>query len=138
MEIGLFERTIALTAGGVTQPVKVVATVRGTVWLDDDRGEIGLGTFDGLTGETRRIGLSTASTDVEIAVVKAECKPSDFGYELERLPDRGGQGAYRLKVSIPKGKFGGVKGEVVLEVKGPNPQRMRIPVTGSGIAGGGK
>jgi hypothetical protein len=135
MDIGRFERTIALTAGGVTQQVKVTAVVRGPVWLDGDRNEVTLPGF-GRRGLTKSpIDLSTERPGLELALLKDECSPKKLAYELQKQPDRGGQGHYKLFVTVPPGTFGTLRGEVVLEVKGPNPQKMRIPVTGSGTFG---
>jgi hypothetical protein len=75
---------------------------------------------------------------MELVVVKEECEarkkraPKDFDFVLEKRPDSGGQGHYRLNIVIAPGKvFGQFDGVVVLEVKGPNPQRIRIPFKGS-------
>lgn len=133
MDIGLLERTIVFTAGGATVPVSVKGTVRGAVWLDNDRNDFELATFRGGAGATQEIELTTEKTGIELAVVKDECQPSKFTYELVKQPDRGGRGYYKLKVIVPPGAtFGAVKGVVVLEVKGPTPQRMRIPFKGTG------
>ncbi|MBN9121606.1 MAG: hypothetical protein J0I06_21080 [Planctomycetes bacterium] len=133
MDIGLFERTLNLTAGGVTVPLPVKATVRGGVWVDGDRTEFDLGTFSGGPGTSQTIELTTEKAGTELAVVKDQCEPSKLVYELEKQPDRGGRGYYKLKVTVPPGQvFGSVKGVVVLEVKGPNPQRMRLPFRGTG------
>jgi hypothetical protein len=133
MDIGLMERTVSLTSGGATLTLPVKAMVRGPVWLEGDRTEFELPTFRGGSGLVQTVELTTEKTGLELAVVKDECQPSKFTYELEKLPDRGDRGYYKLKITIPPGQvFGAVKGMVVLEVKGPNPQRMRIPFRGTG------
>ena len=133
MDIGLFERTLSVTAGAVTQQVVVRAMVSGGVWLEGDRTEIDLGDFRGKVGLRRSSAdLITEKDNLELVLVKDECRPAKFTYELEKQPARGGRGHYKLLISIPSGQFGKVRGEAVLEVKGPTPQRMRIPVIGSG------
>lgn len=136
-DIGRLDRTISITAGGVTQQVQVTATVRGPVWIDGDRTEVTLPSFPGKRGLTKSpTDLTTERAGMELAVVKEECRPKEFVYELQKQPDRGGEGHYRLLVTIPPGRFfGAVKGEAVLAVKGPDPQKMRIPVTASGTFG---
>lgn len=132
MDLGLMERTVSLTVGTVTQQLLVKAMVRGAVWLDSDRTEVELKTFRGSMAHTEDVALTTEKTGVELTVVKDECKPSGFDFILEKQPDRGGQGHYRLKIAVgPNQVFGQIKGVVVLEVKGPNPQRIRIPFKGS-------
>jgi hypothetical protein len=134
LDIGLLERTVLVTADGGTQTLQVKGAVRGPVWLDTVRNEIQLGSFAGSTGHTHQADLTTEKAGLELALVKDECQPRGFVYELEKQPDRGGQGHYRLKVTVPPGQvFGQIRGGVaVLEVKGPTPQRIRIPVSGSG------
>jgi hypothetical protein len=133
MDIGLMERSVALTTGGVTQVLPVKATVRGSVWLDNDRNDFELGTFRGANAHVQEVTLTTEKTGLELAIVKDECQPSKLTYELVKQPDRGGRGYYTLKVTVPPGQvFGTVKGVVVLEVKGPTPQRMRISFKGTG------
>jgi len=131
LEIGQMERTISVSCGSDPQKVTVKATVHGAVRLENNRIEIELKTFNGRNGHEEWVDLIAEKTGGELVVVKDECKPADFGFELVKQPDRGGQGHYRLKISIDKGKvYGQVKGVVVLEVKGPNPQRIRIPFKG--------
>jgi hypothetical protein len=136
MDIGRFERTLSITTGGVTQQVKVTASVRGPVWLDGERTEVALPSFPGRRGLAKYAAdLVTEKPGVELVLLKDECTPKKFVYELQKQPDRGGEGHYKLLVTVPPGQFGTVKGEAVLEVKGPHPQKMRIPVSGSGTFG---
>jgi hypothetical protein len=52
---------------------------------------------------------------------------------LEKLPPARDRGYHGLKIVVPKeSKAGPWSGVIVLETKGPNPQRMRIPVFGKG------
>lgn len=140
MDIGKFERIISITAGGITHSMRVTAMVRGSVWLAGDRTDIELGTFSGRTGLKKQpFNVITEKPGMELVIVKEESKqPAKFTYELEKQPDSNGQGHYKLFITIPEGKvYGKVQGEVILEVKGPTPQRMKIPVSGSGSFSGG-
>jgi hypothetical protein len=132
MDLGLLERTVSLAVSNApAQQLTVKAVVRGSVWLDNDRTDYELKTFPGARGHTEEIKLTTEKPGTELAIVKGECKPDDFTYTLEKLPELSGQGQYKLKITIaPNQVFGQVKGVIVLEVKGPTPQRIRIPFKG--------
>jgi hypothetical protein len=137
MDLGLFERTLALSAGEVTVPMAIRGMVRGPVWMDNDRTDIEFGSFNRTRGITQVVDLYTERTGLDLVVVTDECRAESapkFPFEttLEKQPDRGGQGHYRLKIVIPPDKSSGyIKGVVVLEVKGTNSQRLRIPFKGT-------
>ncbi len=135
MDIGLMERTIHLSAGGATLQLPIKAMVRGSVWLDGDRTDFEMGTFAGAKEHIHRVALVTERPGMELVIVKDECQPPGFTYELTKQPDRGDRGAYQLKVTVPPGQYGSFKGTVVLEAKGPNGQRIRIPFRGTGKLG---
>ncbi len=139
LDIGKMDRTIFLTVGKDTHSVSVSAMVRGAVGLADGKTDIELPTFKGRLGLVASpVSLVTEATGMELAVVEAECKPRGFKYELVKKEDRGGQGYYDLLVTIPpKQQFGAIPPDaiVVIEVKGPNPQRIRIPLRGKGEQG---
>ena len=137
---GNLERLVSVSVPGVsaTRVMVLRALVRGAVWVDNDPTEIVLKSFRGATGTTEDVNLITEKPGMELAVVKDECElvqnkrnPQGFDFVLEKQPDRGGQGHYKLKITVAPGKvFGQFQGIVVLEVKGPNPQRIRIPFKG--------
>jgi hypothetical protein len=127
MDIGFIERNLSLV-GGPT--LRVTATVRGQVWLDDKRTSVTLPTFSGAKGLEHAQTVYTA-LGADVRVLRDESAPAKYGYALEKLPDAGTESRYRLKISIPPATFGQIKGEVVLEVQGPQPQKVRIPVTGA-------
>ncbi len=143
LDIGQMERTVYLTAGDAKpQSVLVSAMVRGPVWLASGKSDIELETFKGRLGlKEHSIGeLLTEAPGTELSIVKADCKPQIVGWEYEvvKKADRGGRGVYDLKITIPPGRqFGAILDNpmIVIEVKGPTPQRMRIPVKGSGGPG---
>ncbi len=131
LDIGFIERTLVFEGSGVTQSVRVTALVRGQVWLDDNRTSVALPTFSGAKGLEHAQIVKTVK-GVEVKVVPAESTPEKYVYELEKLPDVGAEGRYKLKIKIlPGTTFGQVKGEVVLEALGPQPQKVRIPVSGA-------
>lgn len=130
LDIGFVERNLVLTSGTATQSLRVTATVRGQVWLDDNRTSVALPTFSGSKGLEHSQIVKTVK-GLEVRVLRDESTPAAYGYVLEKLPDAGTEGRYKLKISIPPGTFGQVKGEVLLEAQGPQPQKVRIPVTGA-------
>lgn len=132
LDIGKFERNISFASGDAVAAVTVKATVGGPVRLDSGAGEFELATFNGGKGTTQTIDLTTDAAGIELAVVREACEPKNCEFVLERQPPRGDRGHYKLKVTVPGGQvFGAVKGFVVLDVKGPSPQRMRIPFKGT-------
>ena len=102
--------------------------------VDAALGQVGLAGFAG-----RSIGeLVTDAPGMELAVVEGECRPKFIKYEVVKKADRGGRGVYDLKVTVPPGRqFGAILDNpiIVIESKGLNPQRIRIPVKGSGDPG---
>jgi hypothetical protein len=133
MEIGAIDRTVAVSAGGVVQQLKITGLLKGEVRLDDDRTDIALQTFKGGDGTTQKVTILTEKPDTVLALVPDECSPRFYQYELTKQPNRGGLGCYELKITVPKGKqFGNAKGDIVLEIKGGSGQRVRVPVRGSG------
>lgn len=132
LDIGKFERVISFASGDAVAAATVKATVAGQVRLDSGGGEFELATFNGGKGTTQTIDLTTDAAGIELSVVREACEPKNFEFVLEKQPPRGDRGHYKLKVTVPGGQvFGATKGVVVLDVKGPNPQRMRIPFRGT-------
>lgn len=132
LDIGKFERVISFASGDAVAAATVKATVAGPVRLDSGSGEFDLATFNGGKGTTQAIDLTTDAAGIELVVVREACEPKNFEFVLEKQPPRGDRGHYKLKVTVPGGQvFGATKGTVVLDVKGPNPQRMRIPFRGT-------
>jgi hypothetical protein len=135
MEIGAVERTLAVRVGGAEQRVRFSGQMSGAAWLDQERGDIELGSFKAAAGVQRDVKVFVERPGLELAVVKGECKPDFCTYELLKQPDEAGRGVYKLRVTVPPGQQSGriSKGEVVLEVKGPPVQRMRLELRGSGL-----
>lgn len=132
LDIGRFERAVSFATGGEVAQLTLKALVSGPVRLDSGAAEFELATFNGGKGTVQSVDLTTDAAAIDLTVVKAECTPPGFGFDLEKQPARGDRGYYKLKVTVPPGQvFGATKGVVVLEVKGPNPQRMRIPFKGT-------
>ncbi len=150
LDIGQMERTIYITAGDAKpQAVLVTAMVKGPVGLANGKTSIEIPPFKGREGfgekhadgafAGRSIGeLVTDAPGMELAVVEGECRPKFIKYEVVKKADRGGRGVYDLKVTVPPGRqFGAILDNpiIVIESKGLNPQRIRIPVKGSGDPG---
>jgi hypothetical protein len=134
MDLGPFERAVSFTVPGtvLTKTVAVKGMVRGGVFLDKDLREIVLSdTHKSGTIETFR--LITKRPDAEVVLVADETSPEFMKVELEKLPPDPDRGYYQIKIKVPpESKAGPWSGVVALELKGPQPQRMRIPVRGKG------
>ncbi|MDY3552650.1 hypothetical protein R5W24_001736 [Gemmata sp. JC717] len=147
--LGALDRTIYISSGSATAAVKVNAMVKGAVWLANGKTEIEVPTFKGRMGTVHVPELVTESTAVELTVVEDESRPRGFKYQLTPKADRGGQGYYDLRITIPpSAQFGAFRDAVVvLEAKpkkpagaspdatAPQGQRIRIPVRGFGEQG---
>jgi hypothetical protein len=136
IEIGLLERDVWIAMPGAAERrVRVTGMVRGAVWLDNDRSDIDLLTYRnslGVPGQKFRLISEDRSAKVEVVGIEGDAK--DFlKASLEALPPVGDYAQFDLKLTIPpNARTGSWTGVVVLEVKGPNTQRIRIPVKGRG------
>jgi len=134
IDIGTLERDVwmSIPDSKEAQAVRVRGTVRGGVWLDDQR-EIDMGTYKNRDGFTQKYKLITENKDAVVEIVAGGEKPEFLKASVEKLPPGADRGAYELKVTVPKeSESGRWSGEVVLVLKGANPQRIRIPVKGNG------
>lgn len=131
-DIGRLDRTISIAVNSEVRTLQVKSSVRGPVYLSGDRKEVAFGTFSGAKGSTAREFLTTESAATELAWVQGQTVPKALKVELKRQPDRGTYGSWELKVTVPPNEaVGELTGAVVvLETKGPTPQRIRIPVSG--------
>lgn len=135
LDIGKLEREIWVAVKGAeSKRVFVKGVVRGPVYLTDGR-EIDLREFEHRKGVSVKRELTTERAGTELAVVPDECVPKSLKVSLEKQPDRNGRGYYQITVTVPPNdQYGEISGGVVtLEVKGPNPQKIRIPVRGRGV-----
>lgn len=134
VDLGPLERDIWVSVPGTpgTRSIRVSGLVRGPVWLEDNRKELRLN--DKFASGTREeFRLVTQEKDAELVEVPSLRSPEGFGVELKKLPPGLERGNYALIVTVPEKKFiGAWNGTIVLELKGPNPQRIRIPVKGKG------
>ena len=96
--------------------------------------ELSFGAFASSDAQTASVTIETERSGVELEIVKELTVPSYLKVELVKQPDNGERGTFRLKATIPAGEqLGEIRdGLVVLQAKGPNPLRLRIPVTGRG------
>ena len=93
-----------------------------------------LGSFPSPRGTTESFTIETVQPGVELSLVREQTQPEYMQVALEKQPDVSGRGCYKVKVTIPANKQSGdiSHGVVVLDVKGQNPRRVRIPVKGYG------
>jgi hypothetical protein len=115
--------------------VTVRATVAGPVALAGGGTDINLGSFRHQAGAAETVVLTTDRPDAALEVVPGAARPDFLGVTLKKLPDAAGRGQWQLTLRVPPGRLQGelTDGMVVLELKGPNPQRIRIPVRGRGV-----
>ncbi|MDB5313595.1 MAG: hypothetical protein JWO38_7797 [Gemmataceae bacterium] len=133
LDIGDMVRMIWVAQGGEQKSVTVKGVVRGPVHLSEGK-EINLGSFKTADGTNEKVFITTEQTGIDLEVVRDQTRPEGLEVSLEKRPDQGDRGYYQLRVTVPPGKQEGAirDGVVVLAVKGPTPQRFRIPVRGQG------
>ncbi len=134
VDIGLLEREIWLAgAGSQAKQIRVKGIVRGPVWLDDNRTDIDLGSYKYREGVNESIRVYTEQRDAVLKVLTDDCRPEFLKVELEKLPAGADHGHYALKlVVLPESRTGAwTNGVIVLELQGPTPQRIRIPIRGA-------
>lgn len=134
IDIGLLERDIALTLPGMAQPkvIRVKSMVRGSVWLASNRTEIDLPAYRSQDGLIQTVKIVTENRDTVLRLVSDECQPKFASYQLTRLPPAPDYGYHEVKVEVSKNSQTGTwNGVIILEVVGPKPQRIRIPVHGA-------
>jgi hypothetical protein len=134
IDLGVFDREIALSLPGMAQPklVRVRALVRGSVWLANNRTEIELPSYRSSDGLIQTVKIVTENRDAVLRLAPEECRPKFVAYQLTKLPAAPDYGYHELRVEIPKNSQAGTwSGSVVLELAGPKPQRIRIPIRGA-------
>ena len=159
LDIGVLERELWVACGDA-QPrlVRVKGTVHGGMWLSAGK-DIDLKSFKYQSGlPEARIELVTDSPTAEVVLSKTEVEERDAGGDSRKVwrdhvvvngkvaPDvlkvsverqdrkDTDRGYFWIKLTVPpdtlQGQF--TNSYVVVEIKGPNPRRFRIPVKGSG------
>lgn len=135
LDIGRVARAIWITQGSEQKQVAVVGSMRGSVYLKEEK-EVNLGTFPYTQGTTTTATVITERRGVDLALTPDLTRPKYLQVQLKKLPDREENGEYELTVKVPGREDAAigeiVDGVVVLEVRGPSPQRIRIPVKGKG------
>lgn len=134
-DLGPLEREVYIATADTAKSVRVKAVVRGSVWLDNNQKDVDLGTYKFATGAFPP--ATTVITDKpaqELVLVKDDpALPEGLDVSLQKEHAAPDLAYYKLKVAVPpNAKSGAWSGYVVLELKGPNPQRIRIPVRGNG------
>src|SRR6185312_4661891 len=134
LDIGPVERLISITQGNETKHVELHGILHGPVVLAHVLRELNFDAFDYSMPQRASIQIESERNGVELEIVNELTQPKLLKVELTRQPDIGDRGIYKLTVSIPaKEQYGEFKDAVVvLQTKGPNPQKLRIPVAGRG------
>jgi hypothetical protein len=133
MDIGRLERNVNVTFGADNVPVFVTGSMRGPISLANAK-EISFGIFAYSDAQTVTVTVETERTGVDLRIVPEFTSPKKLQLELQKQADFGERGVYKLKATLPaKEQLGEIHdGVVVLETAGPNPLRLRIPVSGRG------
>ena len=135
LDIGRVDREIWITQGTEQKQVSVRGTMRGSVYLKGTK-EVNLGNFPYTKGTAAAVTVATDRRGVDLALAPDLTRPKFLQVSLKKLPDRGETGEYELTVKVPEREDAAIgeiaEGMVVLEVRGPHPQRIRIPVKGKG------
>jgi len=139
IDLGVLDREIRFAIGdGEPRVLRVTGMVSGSVWLDNNLHEIVMPNAPINEGFTKSFKLITARQDLGLELLKDQWRPHYLGIKLEKdaNPPTADRGYYSLTVTVPSSKQnaavrpGTWSGEIVLEVKGPTNQRVRIPVKG--------
>ena len=134
MDIGPISRDIWVAVPGADpKRVLIRGNLRGPVALSEGT-ELDFVSFDYRQTQNKDFDLKTERPGIEVSLVPDECSPKFVKARLEKQQDRAGRGHYKLWVTIPGGEQLGeiTNGVIVLEVKGPHPQRIRLPLRGRG------
>jgi hypothetical protein len=135
LDIGQLDQRLQVSIPGADPKfVTVRGTVRGGVWLSNGNA-IDVGNFKSRDGmPLAKFELTTDRPGMDLVVVEGQQQPGFVQVTLVKKPDLGGRGYFDVQVHIPKNKqVGSIEnGVIILEVKGPNPQRVRIPLKGRG------
>ncbi len=137
-DIGRLERELWVdpgVPGAEPRRVMIRAAVTGPVTLGGGATELNIGSFRHQSGASESVVLTTDRPDLPLEVVPGAARPDFLDVSLKKLPDAGPRGQWQLTVRVPPNRVQGelTDGLVVLELKGPNPQRVRIPVRGRGV-----
>ena len=135
MDLGLLERDVLFALPGMKEPktVRLKGMVTGDLELANHRTDIELPSYRVSTGITFPVSVIAKHKDAVVTLVPDECRPKFVNYKLTKVNRDENQGYYELSVEIPKdGQAGSWSGVVVLELKGSRPQRIRIPIRGTG------
>ncbi|MFO0805892.1 MAG: hypothetical protein U0791_22540 [Gemmataceae bacterium] len=133
LDFGRLERNVTISLGNASIPVHVTGSMRGPVYLVGAK-EMAFGYFSYADEQSVTVTVESERKGDELQLLADLTQPKFLKVELKRQPDIGDRGVYKLKAVLPaKEQLGEIKdGVVVLETKGPNPLRLRIPVTGRG------
>jgi hypothetical protein len=137
-DIGRLEREVFLTAnvpGLEPRRVTVRGVVTGPVIGPGGVPEVNLGSFRSQSGASETVVLTTEQPGAVLEVVAGSARPDFLEASVRKVGEVNGRGQWQLSVRVPPGRVQGEvqDGLVVLELKGPTPQRVRVPVRGRGV-----
>ncbi|HEX4607006.1 MAG TPA: hypothetical protein VH092_02255 [Urbifossiella sp.] len=137
-DIGRLDRELWVTArvpGMEPRKVSIKAAVTGPLALSGGATEINLGSFKYQDEASETVVVVCDKPGAVVELVPGASQPDYLQPTLRKLPDAGGRGQWQLTVRVPPGRVQGelADGLVILEMKGPAPQRIRVPVRGRGV-----
>lgn len=142
-DIGPFEKYIGISGPGTnnSRRVTIKGVTTGLVSLaSGDVLKLGKnGEWNVRYGDKTETQLVSDRPGLEIELVPEESVPSFLNLALSPPEDRSGRRYWTLKVTVPPNTgFGSLPRDacIVLRSKGPNPQKVRIPVQGIGFRRG--
>lgn len=142
-DIGPFEKYIGVSGPGAnnSRRVTIKGITTGLVSLaSGDVLKLGKnGEWNVRYGDKTEAQLVSDRPGLEIELVPEESVPSFLQFSLSPPEDRSGRRYWTIKVTVPPNTgFGSLPREacVVLRSKGPNPQKVRIPIQGIGFRRG--
>jgi hypothetical protein len=133
-DIGAYEKTVHVVGPGERVfNVSLKGRVTGLVWLQDML-KIDLKHYNAKYGTEIAATLVSGRPDLDLAVVPDETKPRFLQAKLAEPKAEPGRKTWVLTVTVPpnEGFEPNWEGAVVLTTTGPTPQKVRVPVIGSG------
>lgn len=133
-DIGQFEKEVFVSgAGDKVQKIQVKGRVTGLVWLQDST-KLDLKSYNAKLGTEVKASLASGRQDLELELLADETKPRFLQVAIGGAKVEPGSKTWPLTVTVPanQGYEPYWNGVIVLRTKGPNPQKVRIPVSGHG------
>jgi hypothetical protein len=133
-DIGAYEKVVHVAGPGERVfNITLKGRVTGLVWLQDLL-KVDLKSYSAKLGTEAAATLVTGRPDLDLELVPGETKPRFLQPKLSEPKSEPGRKTWTLTLTVPpnEGYEPHWEGSVVLTTKGPNPQKVRVPVMGNG------